>query len=98
MKLVLGFVASLLAIVLIKNIVLAIIGSWVMIVLVIAALIGVAMVGAIGKAFIVSNREGRKLAKQQRTEILARAVNQNTAYLQGHDRGLYGDFPPERLV
>ena len=55
------------------------------------------LIGTFAKTFIDINREGLKLAKQQRAELLARAINQNTAYLQGHERGVYGDYPPAEL-
>jgi len=97
MKVVVGFVAALIALVLIKNVFLAIAANWLTILLVFAAIIGVVLVGTFAKTFIDINREGHKLAKQQRAELLARAVNQNAAYLQGEDRGVYGDFPPAKL-
>lgn len=98
MKVVVGFVAALIALVLIKNVFLAIAANWLTILLVFATIIGVVFIGTFAKTFIDINREGRKLAKQQRAELLARAVNQNTAYLQGHDRGVYGDYPPAKLT
>ena len=97
MKVVVGFVAALIALVLIKNVFLAIAANWLTILLVFAAIIGVVFVGTFAKTFIDINREGHKLAKQQRKELLVRAVNQNTAYLQGHERGVYGDYPPANL-
>ncbi|BCF84499.1 hypothetical protein RQCS_40440 [Rhodococcus qingshengii] len=97
MKVVVGFVAALIALVLIKNVFLAIAGNWLTILLVFATIIAIVFIGTFAKTFIDINREGRKLAKQQRAELLARAINQNTAYLQGHERGVYGDYPPEKL-
>jgi len=29
--------------------------------------------------------------------LMARADDENTAYLQGHSRGMYGDYQPEKL-
>ncbi len=97
MKVVVGFVAALIALVLIKNVFLAIAANWLTILLVFATIIAIVFIGTFAKTFIDINREGRKLAKQQRAELLARAINQNTAYLQGHERGVYGDYPPEKL-
>ena len=97
MKVVVGFIAALIALVLIKNVFLAIAANWLTILLVFATIIGAVLIGTFAKTFIDINREGRKLAKQQRAELLARAINQNTAYLQGHERGVYGDYPPEKL-
>lgn len=97
MKVVVGFVAALIALVLIKNVFLAIAANWLTILLVFATIIAIVFMGTFAKTFIDINREGRKLAKQQRAELLARAINQNTAYLQGHERGVYGDYPPEKL-
>ena len=92
-----GFIAALIALVLIKNVFLAIAANWLTILLVFATIIAIVLIGTFAKTFIYINREGHKLAKQQRKELLARAVNQNTAYLQGHERGVYGDYPPEKL-
>lgn len=97
MKAVVGFVAALIALVLIKNVFLAITANWLTILLVFATIIAIVFIGTFAKTFIDINREGHKLAKQQRAELLARATNQNTAYLQGHERGVYGDYPPEKL-
>lgn len=97
MKVVVGFVAALIALVLVKNVFLAIAANWLTILLVFATIIAIVFMGTFAKTFIDINREGRKLAKQQRAELLARAINQNTAYLQGHERGVYGDYPPEKL-
>ena len=97
MKVVVGFIAALIALVLIKNVFLAIAANWLTILLLLATIISVVFVGTFAKTFIDINREGRRLAKQQRAELLARAVNQNTAYLQGYERGVYGDYPPANL-
>lgn len=97
MKVVVGFVAALIALVFIKNVFLAIAANWLTILLVFATIIAIVLIGTFAKTFIDINREGRKLAKQQRAELLARAINQNTAYLQGHERGVYGDYPPAEL-
>lgn len=97
MKVVVGFVAALIALVLIKDVFLAIAANWLTILLVFATIIAIVLLGTFAKTFIDINREGHKLAKQQRAELLTRAINQNTAYLQGHERGVYGDYPPAEL-
>ncbi|MGC0364728.1 ABC-type transport system involved in cytochrome bd biosynthesis fused ATPase/permease subunit [Rhodococcus sp. 27YEA15] len=97
MPLILGLVALFFVIVAVKAVFLFIAGNWVAVLLWALGLLALAFVWTWIKEFARSNREGRKLFQQQQAELRARAVNQNTAYMEGHDRGLYGEFPPAKL-